>query len=107
MFKSTKFSGEGLLVYISSPIGYKWKVLNEINWEKEYPNVNLVMGIDSAEPRMYKTACGKGYWECGVNKPKTLILGIPGIWYFKFENAASIWYWDKDTNEFKQAFIGD
>ena len=107
LFKSTEFSGEGLLVYLSSADGYLWKVLFEIDWGKKYPNVDLIMGIDVAEPGEYKTACGKGYWECKKNEPETLILNAPAIWHFKFESAASIWYWNKDSNEFDQVFISD
>ena len=107
LFKSTEFNGEGLLVYLSSPSGYVWKVLNKTNCGKEYPSVKLAMGIDSAEPGMYKTACGKGHWECGPNESETLILEAPGIWHFTFESAESIWYWDKNSDEFRQIFISD
>lgn len=107
LFKSTEFSGEGLLVYLSSPGGYSWEVLSEIDWGKKYPIVDLVMGIDAAEPGEYETACGKGYWECEKNEPETLILKAPGIWHFKFESAASIWYWNEDSNEFIPVSISD
>ena len=107
IFKSTKFSGEGLVVSLSSPKGFIWKVIKEINWGKEHPNVDLVMGIDLAKPGDYKTACAKGYWECGPNEPEVLTLKTQSIWHFRFESAASIWYWDMKSSEFKQIWIRD
>lgn len=107
LFKSTKFSGEGLAVRLSSPKGFIWKIVDQTDWGKEYPNVDLAMGIDLAKPGDYKTACAKGYWECGTNEPEVLKLKTPGIWHFRFESAASIWYWDKKGSEFKQIWISD
>jgi len=107
LFKSTEYSGEGLLVSLSSPSGYVWKVLARIDWGEQYPSVDLAMGIDIAEPGNYKTACAKGYWECRPDEPETLVLKSPGIWYFRFESAASIWYWDNNREEFKQIWLSD
>lgn len=107
LFKSTKFSGEGLAVRLSSPKGFIWKIIDQTDWGKEYPNVDLAMGIDLAKPGDYKTACGKGYWECEKNEPEVLNLKTPGIWHFRFESAASIWYWDKKSGEFKRVWISD
>ena len=107
LLKSTTFSGEGLLVKLSTPNGYTWKVLDKIDWGEKYPAVDLAMGIDLVTPGDYKTACSKGYWECKENEPETLMLKTPGILYFRFESAASIYYWDKESMEFKQVWISD
>lgn len=107
LVKSTIFSGEGLLVKLSTPNGDTWKVLDKIDWGQEYLNVDLAMGIDLAKPGDYKTACSKGYWKCKENEPEILILKTPGIWYFQFESAASIYYWDAKSGEFKQIWISD
>lgn len=107
LFKSTKFSGEGLAVRLSSPKGFIWKIIDQVDWGKEYPNVDLAMGIDLAKPGDHKTACAKGYWECGQNEPEMLKLKTPGVWHFRFESAASIWYWDKKSSEFKRVWISD
>lgn len=107
LFKSTKFSGEGLVVRLSSLKGFIWKIIDQIDWGKEYPNVDLAMGIDLVKPGVYKTACAKGYWECDLNEPEVLKLKTPAIWHFRFESAASIWYWDNKSGEFKQVWISD
>lgn len=104
---SRKFCGEGLAVRLSSPKGFTWKIINQIDWGKDCPSSGLVMGIDLAKRGDYMTACGKGYWECGVNEPKVLKLKMPGIWHFRFESASSIWYWDHKRKEFKQVWISD
>ena len=107
LLKSQVYSGEGLIVRLSSSSNYSWEVLNEINWGEKYPNVDLVMGIDLASPGKLKTACGKGYWECGHDEPETIELSLPSIWHYRFESAASIWYWQASTSSFKQIWIRD
>lgn len=92
---------------LSSPKGFIWKIVDQIDWGKEYPHVDLVMGIEVAQPGDYKTACGKGFWECSPTEPQRLKLHTSGILYFRFASAASIWYWDKKSDEFRQVWISD
>ncbi len=108
LFKSTEYSGEGLLVSLSSPSGYVWKVLARIDWGEEYPNVDLAMGIDLVEPGNHKTACGNdGCCECDPDDPEILMLNSPGILYFRFGGGASIWYWDESKHRFNAVAESD
>ena len=52
-------------------------MLATIKWRKDYPKVNLCMGIDIVKPGKYKTACGKGYYECEKGEPEVLKLKRP------------------------------
>lgn len=105
--KSTEYSGQGLLVRLSSKNKYEWLVLDEIKWGAEYPNVDLSMGIEIAEPQNMKTACGKGYWECsGIEKPE-ITLKNPGINYYKFASASSVFYWDSTRMKFIRIWTSD
>ena len=93
LVKSTKFSGEGLFVCLSDKQkGYRWLTLATIDWGEKYPNVNLSMGVDIVNPGEYKTACGKGYYECEKGEPKVLKLNRPAINYSKFESANSFFF---------------
>jgi hypothetical protein len=105
--KSTKFSGEALLLKYSKKGDYKWKVLDTIEWGKEYPNVSVSMGVDVVPPGEYKTACGKGYWNCKSDEVPVLKLNIPAISYFRFESAASFFYWDRNSKTFKRIWVSD
>lgn len=107
LLKSTTFSGEGLWVWLSSPGGYMWKNLDKTEWGKEYPSVDLAMGIEIMAPGEYKTACGKGYWECESGEPEVLRLKLPGLMYFKFESAASVWHWSPKRHEFERVWLTD
>jgi hypothetical protein len=108
LLKSTKFSGEGLFVRLSdNQNGFKWIELDVIDWGKKYPKVNLSMGIDIAKPGEYKTACGKGYFECKEGEPEVLKLRRPAINYFRFESANSFFVWDEKTTGFKRIWISD
>ncbi len=108
LLKSTKFSGEGLFVRLSDKrIGFKWVELDIIDWGKEYPKVDLSMGIDIAKHGKYKTACGKGYFECNEGEPEVLNLKQPAINYFRFESANSFFVWDNKTRRFNRIWMSD
>jgi len=109
LVKSTKFSGEGLLVRVSdlqngASSNFKWLVLATIDLGKEAP---LGMGIDIATPGDYETACGKGYYECKKGEPKALKIRRPVINYFRFESFNSFFLWDDKTKTFKEIQMSD
>ncbi|MFB2863414.1 hypothetical protein [Aeromonas sp. MdU4] len=107
LLKSTKFSGEGLWVKLSTANGDEWIVLEQTDWGKEYPNVNLAMGIDLADKGRYTTLCGKGYWTCEKGEPETLTLENPSIHYFKFASSDSVFFWNKKSKKFDRVWLSD
>lgn len=108
LLKSTKFSGEGLFVHLSDKQKvFRWIKLDVIDWGPKYPKVNLSMGISIAKPGKYKTACGKGYFECKKDEPEVIQLKQPALDYFKFESANSFFVWDEKTAIFKRIWMSD
>lgn len=73
--------------------------------KQKVPTIN--MGINFEPRGSIRTACGKGYWECKPDEPEVLDLKLPGIRYFNFEGAASVFYWSKDYWMFKREWISD
>ena len=65
------------------------------------------MGVEIAPAGDHKTACGKGYWPCTKGEPMVLHLDRPGINYFQFESANSIFWWDVKSKSFKRTWISD
>jgi len=65
------------------------------------------MGISVVTPGEYKTACGKGYWDCKDGETPLIILKYPAIDYFMFESANSFFYWDDTVCKFKRIWISD
>ncbi|TAN39492.1 MAG: hypothetical protein EPN25_11525 [Nitrospirae bacterium] len=65
------------------------------------------MGIKAAKPDRYKTACGKGYWDCKKEEPEILNLKQPAIDFFTYESANSYFVWDKNTETFKRVWMSD
>ena len=107
LVKSTRFSGEALLARISKDLDYDWVILHQIEWGNEYPEVGLAMGIELVVPGEYKTACGKGYWECKEDEVPLLQLNLPAINYFRFASAASYFFWEENAAMFKRIWISD
>jgi hypothetical protein len=107
LVKNEKIDGEGFAVHISTPSGYEWQIVRHFEYKNPSSKPTLRMGISIAEPGDYKTACGKGYWECDEGEPTILNLINIGIAYFMFESASSIWYWDNVKGESTQVWISD
>jgi len=93
-----------LLVYLYQKKGGYKKIKLE-----EGPKISekLHNGISLMEPGNYKTACGKGYWDCEPGEPAVLTLKNPGIACFEFESSSSVFYWDTHKREFKQIWMSD
>ena len=105
--KSEEYSGEGLLVYLSTAEGYQWQVLERIHWGDDYPNVSLVMGIELAETGNYQTACGQGQWVCDEYETAEFAVEHPGIWYFRLGEHKSLFYWNNEKQEFDKQWISN
>ena len=107
-------------VYIAlSTQGTKWALFVNLNNKKgKKPRVIKLdedsgktsaqrMGVAVAEPGTYKTACGKGYWECEKGEPEVLKLKLPAINYYLFESANSFFWWDRKLGKFHRTWISD
>jgi len=111
LLKSTGFSGEGLWIKLSGGNGgFRWIKLNEIRWGKEFPNVDLGMGIDVVPPGVHAYACFDTVRDCDWSdarfRPK-LKLHDPALMYFKFESAASMYFWSKTKQRFLRVWLSD
>ncbi len=112
LLKSERFSGEALWVRLSVESGkFAWTKLAEINWGKEYPHVDLAMGIDIAAPGVYaygcfvdtKDECNFGHHR---DRPK-LKLRDPSLVYFKPVSASSAFFWRHKYKRFLHVRISD
>jgi hypothetical protein len=65
------------------------------------------MGIKSAKSGKYKTACGKGYWDCKKGEPAELNLRMPAMDLFQYESANSFFVWDSKIKKFKRIWMSD
>jgi hypothetical protein len=66
-----------------------------------------VIGIEVAGSGEYRTACGKGYFDCREGEPEILILKMPAINLFNFEGANSFFVWDEKNHKFKRIWMSD
>ena len=75
----------GIFMYLSdNEKGPTWRQVFRVDGDKEPQD----FGITLAPPGRYKTACGKGYWECKKGEPEVLVLTRPGINYFRYESSS-------------------
>jgi hypothetical protein len=110
LFKSTKFSGQGLLVWLSdNKGGFRWVTLEVIDWGPKYPNVDLAMGLEVLPPGRHPYSCIEVGKDCvGNTEPRSkIIIKNPSILYYRFESAASLFYWDGDKKRFIRVWLSD
>jgi hypothetical protein len=92
----------GLFVCLTTTQGCDWHVLEQM----DLPLID-VMGIATVKPGRYKTACGKGYWECGKNEPEVLVLKHHAIEFLKDESASSYYVYGQRRKAFTPVAISD
>jgi hypothetical protein len=96
-------SGMALVVFLSNARGFTAVILDQI----DEPGWLDAMGISLAAPGRYRTACGKGYFDCEPGESEELMLQRPAINYFKEESANSFFYWNDRAASFKRVWISD
>ena len=97
-------SGIGLFVFLSQKNhSFKTYQLDEL---KDKIQIRA-MGIKKVMPGSYKTACGKGYWDCKKDETPTVNINLDAINYFKTESANSFFYFDTNSNVFKRIWMSD
>lgn len=97
-------TGFGVFAFVSQK-GHSFKIY-QLDEMKDGRLVQA-MGIKKAAPGSYKTACGKGYWDCQKDEAPEIIIKNEAIDYFKTESANSFFYWDNKSNSFKRIWISD
>ncbi len=112
LLKSTKFSGQGLLVKLSSGSSYTWIEVDVINWDQlytdeDYGNVGLGMGIEVLSSKEVKEYINESNIMTSSDDLKPEDYQNPAISYFKFMSAGSIIYWSQSENKFKRYWYSD
>jgi hypothetical protein len=65
------------------------------------------MGVDVLPPGSYATACGKGYFDCAPGEPISVTLRLPGLEYFRWASASSIFVWQRRSLQFERYWLSD
>lgn len=65
------------------------------------------LGIAQVPPGRYRTACGKGYFECEPQEPEVLVTQRDAIDLFYEESADGVYYMPKGSNEFIHVRLSD
>ena len=96
-------TGIGLFAFVSENGKYKTFLLEEI---KNKLQIDAI-GIDKVTYGKYKTACGKGYWDCSKEETPEIELTTDSLNLFKYESANSFFYWNKQKKVFNRIWITD
>jgi hypothetical protein len=95
--------GWGLFAVLGSSNGTR----RFIRLEQDRKSQVQRFGLSLVEPGQYKTACGKGYWECARDEPEVLELKSSAFEFFLFESASAMFWWDRRSRSFRRTSISD
>lgn len=116
------FNGDGIVdeAYIlpkkSSNVGYgvfvSMSKANEFQMFKLTDSDDMSpqsFAIELAEPsnKIWKTACGKGSWECEIDEPAEIKITKPSVMFCYIESACTIYLLGNDKSSFKEIKFSD
>ena len=61
----------------------------------------------SREPGVFRTACGKEYFECAKGEPLTIQFHLPSISFCLRESSCSVYVWQPKAARFQQIRMRD
>jgi hypothetical protein len=66
-------------------------------------------GISLAPPSKakWKTACGKGYFECKRGEPEEIQITLPSIEFCLIESSCYLFMWDNKSGAFRKVQLSD
>ncbi len=102
----TEGKGWGLFIFLSKSNG-GLEIIKLDEEKGDMPPQRMGIVLVSPSDKKYKTACGKGYWECKPGEPEELQISLSSIDYFMYGSANSIYMWDTNKKSFKRIWMSD
>lgn len=108
LLRKENSNAEGLWVWLAQDLAGQWIKLDSD--EDKEGDGRVYMGLDRKESGALTVKCIEQNAACAVNgsgEPALLWLKNPGIDYFRFSSASSVFYWDAKQSKFLRAWISD
>ena len=68
---------------------------------------SFAIELEKPSNEIWETACGKGYWECGIGEPAEFQIKNPSIMFCYIESACTMYMWDSNKLSFKEIQFSD
>lgn len=78
-----------------------------LDWGLDRAVVLNRWGVAVLPPGRYRTACGKGYWECAPGEPEVLVTRWDGVLFFQDESREGVFYMPKRGAAFRHVWLSD
>ncbi len=97
-------SGWGLFVFLGAKQGASSiiKLMEDVGPAQRY-----AISLTAPSKEKWKTACGKGYFECKPGEPEEIQIKAPSIELCYIESSCSIYMWNRKTNKFSAYQMSD
>lgn len=105
LFAAADGGSEGLFVKLSSVHSKEWWLLRKV--EHRAGSGRLGMGISLEKAGAHPTACASHGRSCQPGQPAEFVMTNPGVAYFDFQGARSLFSWDAKPRELKLVWTSD
>jgi len=75
--------------------------------ERHVPAQRFVLETIRPSAIVFRTACGKGYFECAKGEPLTIVFRLPSISVCLRESSCSVYVWQPEAARFQQIRMRD
>lgn len=75
--------------------------------KRDAPAQRFVLETIRPSKIVFRTACGKGYFECANGEPLTIQFHLPSISFCLRESSCSVYVWRAKTARFQQIRMSD
>lgn len=75
--------------------------------ERNAPAQRFVLETIRPSKIKFRTACGKGYFECARGEPSTIQFRLPSISFCLRESSCSVFVWQTHAARFQQIRMSD
>jgi hypothetical protein len=107
-FSDSKNDRQHICLYNSETDSANTENLSVAIREKVQKIFRATNGIRLVRKGVYKTACGKGFFDCMKGKPKQVNLDAPGISFFQYDAGFERYYfWNAAKGKFENQQMRD
>jgi hypothetical protein len=102
----THDSGWGLFIFLGTKQGPP-QIIKLVDASNGGPPQRYAISLAPPSRKLWKTACGKGYFNCKPGEPEAIQIMKPSIEFCYIESSCSIYMWDAKKNAFSEYKMSD
>jgi hypothetical protein len=101
----TRGAGWAVFAFLAAADGASHPIM--LAEQRHAPAQQFVLETIRPSKIVFRTACGKGYFECATGEPLTLQFHLPSISFCQREGSCSVYVWQPEGQRFLRIRMRD